>query len=122
MPLDKSYCKPVYLINEVAKLLDIHPQTLRQYEREGFVKPSRTNGKIRLYSQQNIDFIKYILTLTRQEGINLAGVHKVLKLEIEIGNLKNILKEYQLNTDIVSNQGKALIVKKYKYDMVIYKN
>ena len=121
MPLDKSYCKPVYLINEVAKLLDIHPQTLRQYEREGFIKPSRTNGKIRLYSQQNIDFIKYILTLTRKEGINLAGVHKVLKLEHEIGNLKNILKEYQLNTDIVSNQGKALIVKKYKYDMVIYK-
>ena len=57
MSFDKSYCEPVYLISEVAIILKIHPQTLRQYEREGLVKPSRTTGKIRLYSQENIDCI-----------------------------------------------------------------
>ena len=73
-----SYIEPVYLISAVAQILNIHPQTLRQYEREGLIKPSRSNGKIRLYSQKNIDEIKYVLTLTREFGINLAGVDLIL--------------------------------------------
>ena len=77
MSFDKAYCEPVYLISEVAIILDIHPQTLRQYEREGLVLPSRTSGKIRQYSQENIDRIKSILVLTRTDGINLAGVNKI---------------------------------------------
>ena len=55
-----SYTEPVFLISNVAEILNIHPQTLRQYEREGFIKPSRTNGKIRLYSQKDINHIKYV--------------------------------------------------------------
>lgn len=75
-----SYTEPVYLISVVAQILEIHPQTLRQYEREGLITPSRTNGKIRLYSQKDIDHIKYVLRLTRELGINLAGVDLILQL------------------------------------------
>ncbi len=88
MSFGKSYREPVYLISEVATILNIHPQTLRQYEREGLVTPSRTSGKIRLYSQEDIDYIKYILTLTRDDGVNLAGVNKILQLEAKIKTLE----------------------------------
>jgi len=118
MSYSKSYCEPVYLISEVAKILNIHPQTLRQYEREGLVTPSRTNGKIRLYSQENIDFIKNILHLTRELGINLAGVSKILDLETKIRSLEVEILEYKtISTSSVNN--KALVVKKEKYDLVI---
>ena len=122
MPLGKSYCEPVYLISEVSKILDIHPQTLRQYEREGLVKPSRTNGKIRLYSQENIDYIKRILLLTRVEGVNLAGVNKILKLELEIKNLETIIDELKIKSISVTTSSKALIVKKSQYDIVVFED
>ncbi|MFW5990526.1 MAG: MerR family transcriptional regulator, partial [Campylobacterales bacterium] len=64
-----SYDEPVFLISVVAKILSIHPQTLRQYEREGLIEPGRTDGKVRLYSQRDIDRIKSILRLTRELGV-----------------------------------------------------
>ncbi|WP_314300929.1 MerR family transcriptional regulator, partial [Campylobacter showae] len=67
----KQYEEPVYLISVVAKVLSIHPQTLRQYEREGLLEPSRTEGKMRLYSEKDMDRIKMILRLTRDLGVNL---------------------------------------------------
>jgi MerR family transcriptional regulator/heat shock protein HspR len=73
-----GYDEPVFLISVVSKVLKIHPQTLRQYEREGLVTPSRTEGKMRLYSQRDIDRIKTILRLTRELGVNLAGVDIIL--------------------------------------------
>jgi MerR family transcriptional regulator/heat shock protein HspR len=75
-----NYDEPVYLISVVSKVLNIHPQTLRQYEREGLITPSRTDGRIRLYSQRNMDKIKFILRLTRELGVNLAGVDIILRL------------------------------------------
>ena len=76
-----TYDEPVYLISIVSKILDIHPQTLRQYERENLISPSRSDGRIRLYSQRDIDRIKLILRLTREMGVNLAGVDVVLRLK-----------------------------------------
>jgi len=73
MSFIKSYCEPVYLISEVSKILNIHPQTLRQYERSGLINPSRTDGKIRLYSQENIDYIKNIYILQEKRGSILQG-------------------------------------------------
>jgi len=91
--MDKNtYKEPVYLISAVAQILKIHPQTLRQYEREGLVKPSRSNGKIRLYSQNDIDDIKTILQLTRDLGINLAGVDVILNLKAKLELVENELK------------------------------
>lgn len=118
MSFGKSYREPVYLISEVATILSIHPQTLRQYEREGLVTPSRTSGKIRLYSQEDIDYIKYILTLTRDDGVNLAGVSKILQLEAKIKHLEvSIDKMRQKELDTTS---KALVVKKSQYDLIVF--
>lgn len=124
MPNSNSYIEPVYLISAVAHILNIHPQTLRQYEREGLIKPSRTNGKIRLYSQKDIDHIKTVLTLTRELGVNLAGVdiilklnNKIEKLEIEIQNYKEKLRD--LNNINVVPSSKALVIKKSSYEIVI---
>jgi len=82
------YDEPVYLISIVAKILDIHPQTLRQYERENLVCPSRSGGRIRLYSQRDIDKIKLILRLTRELGVNLAGVDIILRLKVNVEEME----------------------------------
>ncbi|XPV69960.1 MAG: heat shock protein transcriptional repressor HspR [Halarcobacter sp.] len=120
-----AYNEPVYLISAVAEILSIHPQTLRQYEREGLIKPSRTNGKIRLYSQKDIDHIKYVLTLTRELGINLAGVDLILQLNDKISNLEDEIKSYKSKLKDVNKFGlvpnsKALVIKKSSYDIVIF--
>lgn len=121
MSLDRSYCEPVYLISEVATILDIHPQTLRQYEREGLISPSRTVGKIRQYSQKDIDKIKSILVLTRVHGVNLAGVSMILELEKKISDLEDILSKDGENKKNTPSTTKALVVKKMQFDIVIFK-
>ncbi|WP_072680766.1 heat shock protein transcriptional repressor HspR [Arcobacter sp. LA11] len=120
-----AYNEPVYLISAVADILSIHPQTLRQYEREGLIKPSRTNGKIRLYSQKDIDHIKYVLTLTRELGINLAGVDLILQLNDKISSLEEEVESYKVKLKDINKFGivpnsKALVIKKSSYDVVIF--
>ncbi len=120
-----AYNEPVYLISAVADILSIHPQTLRQYEREGLIKPSRTNGKIRLYSQKDIDHIKYVLTLTRELGINLAGVDLILQLNVKISSLENEIESCKVQLKDINKFGlvpnsKALVIKKSSYDIVIF--
>ena len=119
-----SYIEPVYLISAVAEILSIHPQTLRQYEREGLIKPSRTNGKIRLYSQKDIDHIKYVLTLTRELGVNLAGVVMILQLNQKIEILENDIYIYKTKSKNINNLSivpdtKALVVQQTSFDMII---
>ena len=121
----KSYTEPVYLISQVSSMLDIHPQTLRQYEKEGLVKPSRLNGRIRLYSASNIDRIKDILNYTRKLGVNLAGVQIILKQKEEITKLQNELKNstsYKKENNTVVPSNKALILKKSSYDMIVFED
>ena len=88
-----KYDEPVYLISIVAKILDIHPQTLRQYERENLICPSRSNGRIRLYSERDVDKIKLILRLTRELGVNLAGVDIILRLKDQIDDMEKEIAE-----------------------------
>ncbi|MGL2871948.1 heat shock protein transcriptional repressor HspR [Helicobacter pylori] len=90
-----DYDEPLYLISVVAKILCVHPQTLRQYEKEGLIEPSRTDGKMRLYSQRDMDKIKTILRLTRDMGVNLAGVDIILRLKEKLDELDNLNKELQ---------------------------
>ncbi len=118
-----SYDEPVYLISVVAKVLNIHPQTLRQYEREGLIEPSRTQGRMRLYSQRDIDRIRMILRLTRELGVNLAGVDIILQLkekidamEQEIDLLRGALEEARGST-IPSHRS---IVSKNNYEIIIF--
>ena len=119
-----SYDEPVYLISVVATMLDIHPQTLRQYEREGLIAPSRTQGRMRLYSQRDIERMKLILRLTRQMGVNLAGVDLVLKLKAqademqeEIDQLREALSKTNRNGSVHSS--KALVTTTF-YEIIIF--
>ncbi len=121
-----SYDEPVYLISVVANILNIHPQTLRQYERDGLIEPARTQGRMRLYSQRDIDRMKMILRLTRDMGVNLAGVDVILrlkeqmeKMEQEIEYLREELR--QTNRNGVVPVSKA-VVKKSRYDLVIFED
>lgn len=70
--------QPRYVISVAAEILGVHPQTLRLYEREGLVEPKRTGGKIRLYSERDIDKIRFIMRLTQDLGVNLAGAEAIL--------------------------------------------
>ena len=119
-----GYDEPVYLISIVASMLNIHPQTLRQYERDGLIKPSRTEGRIRLYSQRDIDKMKKILRLTRDLGVNLAGIDVILRLkeqmeqmEKEIETLKNTLREVNRLGSVPKSKA---VVKKSRYDIIIF--
>ncbi|MDR1460901.1 MAG: helix-turn-helix transcriptional regulator [Campylobacteraceae bacterium] len=121
-----DYKEPVYLISVVAKVLEIHPQTLRQYEREGLIVPSRTEGKMRLYSQMDIDRIKLILRLTRELGVNLAGVDVVLQLKEKMDELENTIDELRVEITNTTQKGgsiapnKNLVKRKKTYDVIIF--
>ena len=69
-----------YTISAVAEMFDIHPQTLRLYEREGLLKPSRSDGNTRLYSDEDLERLEIILSLTRDLGVNLAGVEIIINM------------------------------------------
>ena len=118
-----SYDEPVYLISVVAKILAIHPQTLRQYEREGLVEPGRTDGKMRLYSQRDIDKIKMILRLTRDLGVNLAGVDIILRLKDKLDEQDKEIEELHLSLEkLKANQpSKSVIKKQSSYEVIIFK-
>lgn len=77
-----------YMIGVVAARYEIHPQTLRLYEREGLLLPSRTEGKTRLYSDEDMERLEFILNLTRDLGVNLAGVEVVLNLRDQMEKLQ----------------------------------
>jgi MerR family transcriptional regulator/heat shock protein HspR len=120
-----GYDEPVYLISVVAKALDIHPQTLRQYEREGLVCPSRTSGKMRLYSQRDIDRINMILRLTRDLGVNLAGVDIILQFKDQIDEFEKEIEELKMKLARYNNQGtippeKTLIRRKNVYEIILF--
>ncbi len=121
-----SYDEPVYLISVVATILNIHPQTLRQYEREGLVTPSRTEGRMRLYSQRDIDKMKMILRLTRQMGVNLAGVDVVLKLKETMDEMQREIDQLRSELSKVNRNGSVhiskAIVTKNSYDIVIFED
>jgi MerR family transcriptional regulator/heat shock protein HspR len=78
---------PIYIISIAAELAGVHPQTLRVYERKGLVSPKRTQGNSRRYSERDIRMLRRIQDLT-QEGVNLAGVIRILQLEEEMENLR----------------------------------
>ena len=85
----------LYIISVAAKLLDVHPQTLRKYERIGLITPSRTLGMLRLYSQKDIERLRLIRYLEEQLGLNLAGVSIILKLLFSVLEIQNSLAEFE---------------------------
>ena len=86
--------KAYYMISAVSQKYDIHPQTLRLYEREGLLKPSRTEGNTRLYSEEDLEQLETILTLTRDLGVNLAGVEIILNLRRKIEQMQGEVNQF----------------------------
>jgi MerR family transcriptional regulator/heat shock protein HspR len=83
-----------YMISVVAKTYGIHPQTLRLYEREGLLKPSRTEGNTRLYSEEDLRRLEVVLNLTRDLGVNLAGVEIVLNMREKMERMQSEMNEF----------------------------
>lgn len=81
--------RPLYVISVAAELVDMHPQTLRLYERKGLIEPSRSAGKTRLYSQRDIEHLQEIRRLTQELGVNLAGVEEIIRLRRQLDTLQN---------------------------------
>ncbi len=85
--------KPLYVISVAAELVDMHPQTLRLYERKGLIEPSRSSGKTRLYSQRNIEQLREIRRLTQELGVNLAGVEEIIRLRHRLDEIQRSMEE-----------------------------
>ena len=85
-----------YMISAVSEMYSIHPQTLRQYEREGLITPSRSDGNTRLYTQSDLERLDLILSLTRELGVNIAGVDIILnmrdRIEVINENMEKLFK------------------------------
>lgn len=86
--------KKYYHISNVARMFNIHPQTLRLYEREGLLRPSRSEGNTRLYSDEDLKQLEIILNLTRDLGVNLAGVEIVLNMRQKIERIEAEVNEF----------------------------
>ena len=83
----------LYMISVVSEMLGIHPQTLRLYEREGFIKPKRSGGNTRLYSEEDVEKLEMVLRLTRELGVNLAGVEVILSMREKMEQMRHGMQE-----------------------------
>ncbi len=91
---DKPAREGTYMISAVARRYDIHPQTLRMYEREGLLRPSRTEGNTRLYGEEDLQRLETILSLTRDLGVNLAGVEIILNMREKMDRMQREVNEF----------------------------
>jgi MerR family transcriptional regulator, heat shock protein HspR len=94
--------KAAYMISAVAEQYQIHPQTLRLYEREGLLKPSRSDGNTRLYTDEDLERLEVILKLTRDLGVNLAGVEIILNMREKMAEMQRQIEQFvsSLNTEL----------------------
>ena len=100
----KSKSKAAYMISAVAEQYEIHPQTLRLYEREGLLKPSRSEGNTRLFTDGDLERLEVILHLTRDLGVNLAGVEIILNMREKMDQMQSQIQEFvaSLNRELAS--------------------
>src|SRR5438045_9726420 len=105
----KGKSRAAYMISVVAEQYEIHPQTLRLYEREGLLKPSRSDGNTRLYTDEDLERLEVILHLTRDLGVNLAGVEIILNMRAKMEAMQQQIEEFvqHLNMEL-SNRPAAV--------------
>src|SRR5215468_6225734 len=90
----KARSKAAYMISVVAEQYEIHPQTLRLYEREGLLKPSRSEGNTRLYTPEDLERLELILNLTRDLGVNLAGVEVIINMRQRLEEMQHEMQQF----------------------------
>jgi MerR family transcriptional regulator/heat shock protein HspR len=108
--------RPRYMISVAADLVGMHPQTLRMYETKGLVRPARTPGGTRLYSESDIERLRLVQRLTTELGLNLAGVEHVLRLQDELNRTRARMerRERELRAEIAS------VHRSYRREIVVY--
>ncbi len=92
--MTKRKSKGAYMISVVAEMYEIHPQTLRLYEREGLLKPSRSEGNTRLYTEEDLKRLEFILSLARDLGVNIAGIGIILNMRERIEQMQLQMQEF----------------------------
>ena len=109
--------RPLYMISVAAELVGMHPQTLRMYEAKGLVRPGRTPGGTRLYSEADLERLRLIQRLTTELGLNLAGVEHVLRLQDELRRLHARMErlERELRDEIQT------VHRSYRREVVLYR-
>jgi MerR family transcriptional regulator, heat shock protein HspR len=90
----KRKSRGAYMISSVAEMYGIHPQTLRLYEREGLLKPSRTEGNTRLYTEEDLQRLEFILSLARDLGVNIAGIAIILQMRERMEEMNRQMQEF----------------------------
>ncbi len=109
--------RPRYMISVAAELVGMHPQTLRMYEAKGLVRPKRTPGNTRLYSDADLDRLRLIQRLTNELGLNLAGVEHVLRLEDELQRMRRRLERAERDMRRAIDD----VHRHYRRDLVLYR-
>ena len=105
----KRKSKGAYMISAVAEMYEIHPQTLRLYEREGLLKPSRTEGNTRLYTDEDLERLEFILNLARDLGVNIAGIAIVLQMRERMEEMNRQMQSFveYVRTEMVTRMQQA---------------
>ena len=114
----------VYIISVAAELAGVHPQTLRTYERKGLLKPARTSGGTRRYSERDVERVQLIQELTQGEGVNLAGVMRILALQDELDELQHRLDRAEEDIDRVRREARRALqesVRQHGRELVLYR-
>ena len=109
--------RPRYMISVAAEIVGMHPQTLRIYENKGLIRPKRTAGNTRLYSEADLERLRLIQQLTSELGLNLAGVEHVLRLQDELVRMRSRLDRMEREMRDAINQ----VHRQYRRDLVPYK-
>jgi MerR family transcriptional regulator/heat shock protein HspR len=112
-----DYERPRYMISVAAELVGMHPQTLRIYETKGLVRPGRTPGGTRLYSEHDLERLRLIQRLTTELGLNLAGVARVIALEDELARMRARLDSLEKQMRDAIDQ----VHRQYRRDLVLYR-
>ena len=109
--------RPRYMISVAADLVGMHPQTLRIYEQKGLVRPKRTAGNTRLYSEADVERLRIIQRLTTEWGLNLAGVERVLQMEDELHRMRRRLERMEQEMRHAVDE----LHRSYRRDLVLYR-
>ena len=107
--MTKRKSKGAYMISAVAEMYGIHPQTLRLYEREGLLKPSRTEGNTRLYNDEDLQRLEFILSLARDLGVNIAGMAIILQMRERMEEMQRQIQEFvqYIQQEVLTRAGAA---------------
>ena len=107
--MSKRKSKGAYMISSVAEMYGIHPQTLRLYEREGLLKPSRTEGNTRLYTDEDLQRLEFILSLARDLGVNISGMAIILQMRERMEEMQFQIQDFvkAIQQEVLSRAGAA---------------